>query len=62
MEQVLKLMYDVKQMQKGLLNLKTNKKNKIQLWKNYAKQNHLLSVEILEEIKNGDNKRRRQQI
>jgi len=56
MEQVLKLMYDVKQMQKGLLNLKTNKKNKIQLWKNYAKQNHLLSVEILEEIKNGDNK------
>ena len=38
MEQVLKLMYDVKQMQKGLLNLKTNKKNKIQLWKNYAKQ------------------------
>lgn len=60
MEQVLKLMYDVKQMQKGLLNLKTSKENKIKLWKNYAKQNHLLSVEILEEIKNGDNKRRRQ--
>ena len=53
MYKILKLKYDVEQMQKGLLNKNTNKENKLKLWKSMTKKNHMLHLELFREIQNG---------
>ena len=53
MYKILKLKYDIEQMQKGLLNKNTNKENKLKLWKSMTKKNYMLHLELFREIQNG---------
>ena len=53
MYKILKLKYDVEQMQKGLLNKNTTKENKFKLLKSMKKKNHMLHLELFREIQNG---------
>ena len=53
MYKILKLKYDIQQMQKGLLNKNTTKENKFKLWRSMTKKNHILHLQLLKEIQNG---------
>ena len=53
MYKILKLKYDIEQMQKGLLNKNTNKENKLKLWKSMTSKSNILHLQLLREIQNG---------
>ena len=52
MYKILKLKYDVEQMQKGLLNKNTNKENKLKLWESMTSKSNILHLQLLKEIQN----------
>ncbi len=54
MEEILKLKYDIEQMQKGMMNPNTSKKHKLELWESYSTKSFKLSTKLLKGIYNGN--------
>ena len=54
MEEILKLKYDIEQMQKGMMNPHTSKKHKLELWESYSTKSFQLSTKLFKEVHNGN--------